>query len=198
MLSPSLGPYTQIIIPAVLTNLSNEVSNINASSMDLASSPYNKRNSSTNQVISTDELKNLSRVCMKGLFSEANVTTIKDFLMILFKHLDEKSLWLRSNYSYEIFGIIVAFIQPQYQYAILALMIERLEAEKDVEKRIKYIRILSFVIYSGEGTTGVSIPELLETFVRHLKGSSGSKLDSNGQEDKLQSKLHRSLIDAIG
>nr|KAJ3422072.1 hypothetical protein HK105_001325 [Polyrhizophydium stewartii] len=218
VLSPNLVPYSKKIIPAVLANMGP--SKPRPESTELATpSMYTKRRSITDHLITDDELKHSAKVCISGLFGQANVTNLKEFLLSTSKFLDEKSLWSSSVYTLEVVRavthvvqvgfrprpriallllICLAFVQSQYHYVILSLMLERLEFETKPEIKTTVIRVLTFLISDGEGISGLTIPELLETFARHLRSSVEKPATDDQMQLHAHARLQQALVEAIG
>ncbi|KAL2912310.1 plasma membrane localization protein [Polyrhizophydium stewartii] len=197
VLSPNLVPYSKKIIPAVLANMGP--SKPRPESTELATpSMYTKRRSITDHLITDDELKHSAKVCISGLFGQANVTNLKEFLLSTSKFLDEKSLWSSSVYTLEVVRAVTHVVQSQYHYVILSLMLERLEFETKPEIKTTVIRVLTFLISDGEGISGLTIPELLETFARHLRSSVEKPATDDQMQLHAHARLQQALVEAIG
>eukprot|EP00842_Homolaphlyctis_polyrhiza_P004447 jgi/Hompol1/5002/HPOL_004085-RA len=196
-MSPNLVPYSQQIIPAVLSNIANTKKR--PESMEWSSpSMYTKRRSITDQLITDDELRQSAKTCIVGLYGQANVANLKEFVLTASKFLDEKGLWASTSATLETVQSITAVVQSQYHYVILSLMLERLESEKQPAIKTTVVRVLNFLIADGEGVAGLTIPEMLETFTRHLKKSAAIPATADQTEQLSHKRLQQSLIDAIG
>ncbi|KAH6562361.1 hypothetical protein BASA50_006555 [Batrachochytrium salamandrivorans] len=189
IMSPNLVPYSQQIIPAALANMR---------SRDKRPDSTGLRQSITDQLITDDELKLSANICIRGLFRQANVANVKSFLLSICGYLDEKDLWSVSHYALDVIQSVVSVVQTQYHYIILSIMLERLESETHPTPKTTVVRVLTFLITSGEGIAGLTIPELLETFVRHLCASVDKHPSLDENDVSVEHKLQQALINAIG
>ncbi|KAK6092556.1 plasma membrane localization protein [Batrachochytrium dendrobatidis] len=199
IMSPHLIPYSQQIIPAALANMGSSHKHMHSLALH-SSSPqmYTRKQSITDQLITDDELKYTANICICGLFRQANVANVKDFLISTCRYLDEKSMWVVNAYALDVIQSVTSVVQTQYHYIILSIMLERLESESDTVQKITVVQILTFLVTTGDGIAGITVPELLEIFARHLNASAETSKFSDGSCTPVQQQLQKALVNGIG
>ncbi|EGF77871.1 hypothetical protein BATDEDRAFT_27181 [Batrachochytrium dendrobatidis JAM81] len=199
IMSPHLIPYSQQIIPAALANMGSSHKHMHSLALSHSSSPqmYTRKQSITDQLITDDELKYTANICIRGLFRQANVANVKDFLISTCRYLDEKSMWVVNAYALDVIQSVTSVVQTQYHYIILSIMLERLESESDTVQKITVVQILTFLVTTGDGIAGITVPELLEIFARHLNASAETSKFSDGSCTPVQQQLQKALVNGI-
>ncbi|KAJ3272950.1 Protein EFR3 B [Terramyces sp. JEL0728] len=134
---------------------------------ELKPNPLDKRQSITDQLITDDELKQTAERCLISIFKKSNATTIKP--LITCTNLDQLKYWENSLYVQRLVQMVAHNCETQYHYAIVSQLLDRLENEGNVMIKSTIVNVLG-TLFSDGFLGGLTIPELLDTLIKHMQG----------------------------
>lgn len=104
--------------------------------------------------------------------------------------MDEQGLLSQKSMLLEILSLAYQNSPAQYHFVVIALVLEKIDTETRIDVKTTFVNSLTYLITNGK-LAGMTIPELLEKCVKHLKEA--TKAVNNEQIE-----LNISLVQAIG
>jgi hypothetical protein len=143
--------------------------------------------------VTENELADTAEQCLADIFQNTNALTLKSIFTSLIDILDNSKHLETCQFLLEILPILISNAQSQYHFVIVSFVLEKIDSESRVAPKTTFISALSYLVSSGR-LAGLTIPELLEVCVKHLKITSSNVDLSAPQKEP----MHLALIQAIG
>lgn len=183
----------EIVLVSILGNLKSVEKKDSTLERAFPSMQELPRQSISDQLFSANEMNQTAERCLSGMFKNTNASTLKTLFSTLFKILDDSGQLENSKYLLDILPIIVTNTQSQYHFVIISVVLEKVNTEARINQKTTAIKALAFLIASGR-LAGMTIPELLDTCVKHLKSVTSDKQIPVAERKPIQN----ALINAVG
>ncbi|KAJ3370557.1 membrane anchoring protein efr3a [Kappamyces sp. JEL0680] len=120
-----------------------------------------------NVEVSQESLKQIAEKCLVGICKSSNAVTLKPLVAILFKILESNNQLEEPTLGWDMLSIVISSSESQYHFVIISYVLELIDSETNLVQKTTLIKILQQLIMD-QRLAGLTIPELLDTFVKHL------------------------------
>ncbi|KAJ9057775.1 plasma membrane localization protein [Entomophthora muscae] len=170
----------RLIIPAFIFNISSPI----ASSGE---GPTHKRMSVTEGVedeITPERINALASHGIADLARLSSVTHLRFLIDCIFRYIEEKSWWSKSQFITQLIQLVSSSAQPQFRYIPVAVVLKLLENQDNIQSFVKMqclVTVLEALLNRRQSLVGISVLEILNTLVLQLFSLPGER-DAKGEE----------------